>query len=189
MRSKFGTYIPEIIENNIIPIDFNNYTPPDWDSWFMEHVYLAAKKSRDPKTKIGAVLVKDNKIISTGFNGFCIGVRDLSERYNCRETKHSFVAHAESNSILSAARFGISTLGSILYSQGVVCHECCKSIIQGGVKELVVHKQWPNLVHNENWVKSIEISKIMLEEAGVKIRWLDKVLGVKGYLDGKIINV
>jgi len=169
--------------------EFKDYIVPCWDSWFMEHTYLAARKSRDPKTKIGAVLVKDKKIISTGFNGFPIGVEDLDERYQDRITKHDFVAHAESNCILTAARFGISTCGSTLYTQGIACNECCKAVIQGGVKELVVHKQWPNLVHNENWVKSINISKIMFKEAGVEIRILDKVLGVKGYLDGKIIEV
>lgn len=169
--------------------EFKDYIPPDWDSWFMEHVYLAAKKSRDPKTKIGAVLVKDNKVISTGFNGFPIGVKDLKERYEDRDIKHSFVAHAEFNSIVSAARFGVSTYGSTLYSQGIVCSECCKSVIQAGVKELIVHKQWPNLVHSDKWVKSAEISKIMLSEAEINIKVLDKVLGVKGYLDGRIIEV
>jgi dCMP deaminase len=169
--------------------NFDNYVAPDWDSWFLEHVYLAAKKSKDPKTKIGAVLVRDNKIISTGFNGFPIGVQDLPERYQDRNLKHDYVAHAEANAIVTAARLGICTNGAILYTQGIACNECCKIIIQGGIIELVVHNQWPNLTHNENWVRSINISKIMLREAGIRVVVLDKVLGVKGYLDGKILDV
>lgn len=161
----------------------------NWDEYFMRHVYLAAQKSKDPRSKIGAVLVRDKNIISTGFNGFPISVKDLPERYNDRNVKYEFVAHAEFNCIVTAARFGISTNNSILYTQGIVCNECCKSVIQGGIKCLIVHKQWPNLTHNEQWVKSIEISKIMLSEAGIKIMFLDKILGVKGYLDGKLIEV
>jgi len=169
--------------------EFENYSPPDWDSYFMEHVYLAAKKSKDPRTKIGAVLVKDKNIISTGFNGFPVGVKDLDARYNERETKYKFICHGEHNAILQCARLGVSSNGATLFTQGVPCQHCAIALIQGGVKKIVCHKQWPNLIHIDAWVKSIEISKIMLEEAGVEITWLDKVLGVNGYLDGKVINV
>lgn len=155
----------------------------------MSMVYLVAAKSKDPRTKIGAVLVKDKHIISTGFNGFPIGVEDKLERYLDRETKYKFVAHAEANSIFTAARFGIATNNSTLYTQGIVCNECCKSIIQGGVTQVVVHKLWPNLIHSPAWIESINISKIMLKEAGIKIKWLNKQLNMTGFLDGKLIKV
>ncbi len=66
----------------------------------MRTVYLVAQKSKDPRTKIGSVLVKDNIIISTGFNGFPIGVLDKQERYLNREQKLRYVSHSESNSVL-----------------------------------------------------------------------------------------
>lgn len=155
----------------------------------MRHVYLAAEKSPDPKTKIGAVLVRDRNIISTGYNGFARKVLDLEERYNNRELKRRMVCHAEFNSIVTAARLGISTLNSVLYSQGIVCAECCKSVIQGGISEIVVHKQWPNLTYSPNWIESIELSESMLKEAGINIRWFDRVLGIKGKLDGNEIEI
>lgn len=155
----------------------------------MRYVYLAARRSKDPKTKIGAVLVKDGVIFSEGYNGFARGVSDTEERYNYREFKRKIVCHAEFNCIVNAARLGISTLGSTLYTQGIVCAECCKATIQSGVKELVVHKNWPNLTYSKEWVESIELSKMMLSEAGVKLREFDMVLNETGLLDGKVIKV
>lgn len=189
MRSAKVTWQPEPIENKILNIDFNDYSPPDFDEWFMGFVYQAARKSKDPKTKIGAVLVKNNEPIAICYNGFPRKVNDSIERYNDRELKRQMVCHAEENTGYLAAKRGVSTIGATLYTQGIPCNECTKGLINMEISEVVCHKQWPNLIHNENWVKSIEISKIMLEEAEIKIRWLDKVLGVKGYLDGKIINV
>ncbi len=160
-----------------------------FDSWFMRHVYLAASKSKDPRTKIGAVLVKDKRIISNGYNGFPSKVVDSEERYNNKELKYQFICHGESNAVLKCARFGISSLGSTIYTQGIPCDSCCKAIIQGGVSEIVFHKQWPNLIHSKKWVDSIAISKIMIVEAGVILRQVDEILGLKGFLDGKEIDV
>jgi len=157
--------------------------------FFMRTAYLSAELSKDPRTKVGAVLVKDNNIISTGYNNFPRGVADLEEHYLDREIKYSKVVHAELNAILNAARSGVSTLRSTLYTQGVPCSECAKAVIQSGCNLLVVHKQWPNLIHTEKWRKSVELSFQMLSEAGVNVEELDTPLGVAGYLDGKIITV
>ncbi len=166
---------------------FENYTPPSFDVWCMKQVYLTAERSKDPSTKIGAVLVKDKNIIGSGYNGFARKVLDLHERYNDRETKYKFVVHAEANSILTCARLGISTIDSVLYTNGISCHECSKSIIQGGIKEIVVHSRWP--MNHAKWEESIKISEIMLKEAEVKIRYLDDILGLTGYLNGQKISV
>jgi len=177
------------MENNIQVIgEAVDYMPPSFDKWFMKMVYLVAEKSKDPRTKIGAVLVKDKHIISTGYNGFPIGVNDVKERYTNRETKYKYVVHAEENSILSAARFGIVSFGSTLYTNGIPCNSCMKAVIQGGISEIVIHYQWPEMIHSD-WVESINISKIMMKESNIKLRILDEMLGVRGYLDGKIIDV
>ena len=162
---------------------------PSWDEFFMRHVYLAASKSKDPRTKIGAILVRDKHIISSGYNGFGSGVKDLEERYNDRETKYSFICHAEFNSILQCSKFGISSSNTTLYTPGFPCAECCKAVIQGGVSEIVLHRQWPNLTYSEKCVKSFEISNQMTNEAGIEVRFFDGVLGMQGVLDGKVINI
>lgn len=155
----------------------------------MRHVYLAASKSKDPRTKIGAILVRDNNIISTGYNGFPRKVFDSDVRYVDRQLKHGLICHAEFNSVVTSARLGISTDKATLYSQGIPCCNCAKAVIQGGISKIVIHKQWPNLIHDKKWVDSIELSNTMFKEAGVVIETFDKVLGIVGFLDGKEINV
>ena len=167
--------------------EFYNYIPPSWDVWFMKQVYLAAEKSKDPSTKIGAVLVRDNHVISSGYNGFPRKVRDKKRRSLKREIKYEFVVHAEDNAVLAAALFGISTLGTTLYTQGIPCCECAKSVIQGGVKEIVVHKQWS--MGHSRWKESCKISSIMFKEAGIPIRYLDAILLMDAYRNGKRFRV
>ena len=159
----------------------------NWDDFFMRHVYLAASKSKDPRTKIGAVLVKDGIIISEGFNGFARKVKDKSIRYYDKNIKYLFIVHGESNAILNAARNGISTYGSICYTNGIPCNECAKNLIQAGIKKVIVHAQWPEM--NQKWKESIKTTKIMFKEAGIKIQIFNKTLGLTGLNNGEIVNV
>lgn len=161
----------------------------NWHEYFMRHVYLAASKSKDPKTKIGAVIVKDDVMVSEGYNGFPRKVLDSPNRYQKRDFKYQLVVHGEHNAILNCARHGISTLGSTLYTQGLPCNECAKAIIQAGVSTIVVHLQWPNLTHSTQWVESINVAKLMLSEANISCQWFDQTLGLQGLLDGKIVYV
>ena len=161
---------------------------PSWDELFMRMVYLISTKSRDPRTKIGAVLVRDKRVVSMGYNGFPGGVKDLPDRYNNKSDKYKYVVHAEDNTILTASRFGISTVGTSLYTNGIPCCECSKSIIQGGVTEIIVHKQWPDMIHS-GWIESTTVSKTMLSESNIKIRIFDGVLNLSSLLDGTIIHV
>lgn len=156
---------------------------------FMRMVYDWADLSKDPRTKIGAIIVKDDIPIGSGYNNFPRKVKDLKERYDNKEVKYQFVCHSELNSILNAARLGNSTLGTTLYTQGIPCCECAKAIINAGIIKVVCHGQWPNLFYSEHWVKSTNISKQMFEEAGVEIEWLNEELGMEGFLDGKLIKV
>lgn len=167
---------------NIIPTK-------DKHEFFMRTVYEVAKLSKDPRTKIGSVLVKSDNIISVGYNNFPSKVLDLKERYYVKELKYQFIVHSELNSILNAAKKGISTNNSILYTQGVPCSNCTKHLIQSGVKRIIVHKQWPNLIYSPDWVKSFEYSNLMLKEANISLKYYDKILSVCGYLDGKEIIV
>lgn len=159
----------------------------NWDEFFMRHVYLAASKSKDPRTKIGAILVKDGVIISEGFNGFARKVKDLPSRYFNKEIKYKFICHGEHNSVLNAARRGESTLDSICYTQGIPCNSCAIALIQAGIKEIVIHNQWPEM--NQKWKESIKISKVMFKEAGVKIRIYNEILDLQGLNNGEIVEV
>ncbi len=166
---------------------FEDYKPPSFDVWCMKQVYLTAERSKDPSTKIGAVLVREKNIIGSGYNGFARKVFDLPERYKDRNIKYKFVVHAESNAVLTCARLGIPVLDSVLYTNAIPCHECAKSIIQGGIKEIVVHSKWP--MSHSKWASSMEISQIMFKESDVKIRYLDDILGLTGFINGQKISV
>lgn len=165
---------------------------PDWDEWFFRHVYLASSKSKDTKTKIGAIIIKHRNIISSGFNGIPMGVDDsIPERYE-RPLKYAVTEHGERNSIYFCARHGISTLGAVLLTNGLPCADCARAIIQSGINEVVVHKQWQEWeqkLYWNKWIESAKHSKEMFDEAGIVITVFDKELGIESMLDGKIITI
>lgn len=161
-----------------------------WDEFHMRHAYLAAGRSRDPRTRIGAVLVRrgESDPISSGYNGFPRKCNDSIEMYLDRDIKRARVVHAEHNAILNAARKGISTVGTVLYTQAPVCRECAKACIQAGVSEIVCHKQFPSMSHGP-WLESCREGARLLEEAGVATRLFDLRLGLKALVDGKDFDV
>lgn len=134
-----------------------------WDTRFLEVAKLIASWSKDPSTQVGAVIVKDRHIVSTGYNGFPMGVRDLKERYLDRETKLSLCVHAEQNAILRASG---ESRGSTIYVYPLgPCTECCKSIIQSGI----VRVAYPNSPVPDRWKYSIETANMMFKEAKVEV--------------------
>lgn len=144
-----------------------------WDRRFLELAKHISSWSKDPSTKVGAVLVNpDNRIVvGIGYNGFARGVQDTDERLNMRELKYKFVVHAEVNAILMASAGG-QTRGSILYVWPAfdipnICHDCAKTAIQAGVKEVIGYI--PGQI-KESWKESLAISKTMFDEAGVTYR-------------------
>lgn len=137
-----------------------------WDDYFMGVSLLAADRSKDPSTQVGACIVSDdNRILSTGYNGFPQGCSDDDFPWNrdeaLGETKYNFVVHAELNAILNAG--GKSLVGSRIFVSLFPCHECAKAIIQAGVKEVVY------LSDKYTGTVSDNASRRMLNAAGVKL--------------------
>ena len=131
---------------------------------------LAAMRSKDPGTQVGACIVDaGNHILSTGYNGFPCGCSDDEfpwEREGvANETKYPFVVHAELNAILNA--HGNNLSGAKLYVSLFPCNECAKAIIQSGIRELVY------LSDKYAEADSTIASKRMLTAAGVKFTQLD----------------
>lgn len=173
-------------------MNFDDYTPPDWHRWFLQGVYWIASKSKDSKTKIGAIIVKDKRIISTGYNGMPEGVDDtVSERLE-RPTKYFYFEHGERNAIYSAARHGIVTDGATLYTNAVPCADCARGIVQAGITNVYVHKQFNDISDmyvRDQWKGHHTVTSILLDEAGVGILSIDAVLGCKAYFDGKVYDI
>ena len=110
----------------------------NWDEYFMGIAMLAAKRSKDPNTQVGACIVsQDNIIISTGYNGMPKGCSDDEYPWerDGDQTKYPYVVHAELNAVLNAN--GRDLRGSKLYVALFPCNECAKAIIQSGIKELI----------------------------------------------------
>ena len=137
----------------------------NWDEYFMGIAMLAAMRSKDPNTQVGACIVsEDNIIFSTGYNGMPKGCSDDEfpwERDGQQDmTKYPYVVHAELNAILNAN--GRDLRGSRIYVALFPCNECAKAIIQSGIKEvLYLSDKYKDTMLNL-------VSKRMLEAAGVR---------------------
>ena len=135
-----------------------------WDARWLEMAGIVSTWSKDPSTQIGAIAVKDKRLISTGYNGFPRGIQDLDDRWNNREEKYKYVVHAEMNCIYNANYHNQSLKGSTMYIVGLpVCHECAKGIVQAGVIRVVAEFKDAPL----KWAKSTEITEKMFKEAGI----------------------
>jgi len=138
-----------------------------WDEFFMGVAMLAAERSKDPSTQVGACIVnQDNKIIATGYNGAPRGYDDDNCMCWAREgefldTKYAYVCHAELNAILNSP---IPVSGSRIYVALFPCNECAEAIIQSGIKEVIYmsdkYKDADNVI----------ASKKMLDSCGVTYR-------------------
>ena len=135
-----------------------------WDEYFMGVALLAAKRSKDPNTQVGACIVDStNVILATGYNGFPIGCSDDEFPWDREgeKTKYPFVVHAELNAILNAS--GRDLRGARIYVALFPCNECAKAIIQSGIKEVVY------LSDKYADTPATQASKLMLRTAGVKL--------------------
>ncbi len=109
-----------------------------WDEYFMGVAMLAARRSKDPNTQVGACIVSPERIIlSTGYNGFPKGCSDDDYPWarEGTETKYPFVVHAELYAILNCG--GRALRGATMYVALFPCNECAKAIIQSGIAEVV----------------------------------------------------
>lgn len=144
-----------------------------WDRYFLEMAKSVSKASKDPSSKIGAVLVNDLKqVVGVGYNGFARGIADTDERLNNRELKYKLVVHAEVNAILQA---GSRARGTTIYvypsfSLPPICHDCCKTAIQAGIIGIVGYEPDESDPRVQRWKDSIAVSAEMWKEVGNFIR-------------------
>ncbi|MDO5015825.1 MAG: dCMP deaminase family protein [Eubacteriales bacterium] len=136
-----------------------------WDEFFMGVALLAAKRSKDPGTQVGACIVNaDQRIVSVGYNGMPFGCSDDEFPWNREgdflDTKYPYVCHAELNAILNAASSNLKDC--TIYVALFPCNECTKAIIQSGIRKVVY------LSDKYAETDVIKASKRMMDAAGVK---------------------
>ena len=139
-----------------------------WDRRFLDLASHISTWSKDPSTKVGCVVVgEDREIRSTGFNGFPRGIEDDEERLADREQKSPLICHAEENAIMHAARTGVSLKGNTAYVTWPPCSRCTRSLIQAGVSEVVYPA---DIEIPDRWQDDFATASAMMEEAGVNVR-------------------
>jgi dCMP deaminase len=144
-----------------------------WDYRFLEHASQVALWSKDPSTKVGAVIVDDKRrIVAEGYNGFPRGVSDTPERLGDRPTKLAFTVHAEVNAILNA-NSKVEGCTLYVYPSFVLpfcCNECAKVVVQSGIRRVVGYvPPAENYVRFKSWLDSLKFSEQMFQEAGVTV--------------------
>jgi len=144
---------------------------PSWDEYFMEIARVVASRSTCPRRNVGAVVVRNKRLLSSGYNGapsglphctdegcllMTVKLGDQPARESCQRA-----AHAEANAIAQAALHGVSTNESTVYCTDSPCSNCAKLIINAGVQRIVFAGDYPD-----------ELGRRMLEEAGVALHRL-----------------
>lgn len=137
-----------------------------WDRRFLDLAKCISEWSKDPSTKVGAVAVRDRRILATGYNGFPRGIADLSDHLLDRQQKLLRTVHAEANIVAQSSRHGVSLEGSTIYIWPFLpCSACCTLLMQTGVGRIVV----PDLPIPDRWLESFSVSKDLLSEAGIDL--------------------
>lgn len=133
-----------------------------WHDRFMQMAIMVSTWSKDPKRKVGAVIVApDLRQFSVGYNGFPRGVKDTNDRLYCKNLKLSLMVHAERNAMYNCP---FNMKGSTIYVTKYPCAECAKGIVQTGIRLLVTEKA--DFGH-KTWGPSFLTAELILKEGGV----------------------
>ncbi|NCA67074.1 MAG: dCMP deaminase family protein [Clostridia bacterium] len=139
-----------------------------WDKRFMEMAFIVADWSSCINRQVGAIITRDKRILTTGYNGASSGVMSCKDRGECLRkklgipsgTRHEicYAVHAEQNAIIQAAKLGVSVEGATLYCTHQPCVICAKMIINAGIKKVIFKEGYPD-----------EFSMQLFDEAGLEI--------------------
>lgn len=138
-----------------------------WDNYFIEMTKLVSQRSGCNKRHVGAVIVKNNRVLATGYNSAPYGVKECCDKGYClRQGSHQgenlgtcMAVHAEMNAILQCAKLGIACNGAKIYITTHPCIHCLKAIINAGIEEIIYIDDYND-----------PVSKQLAEECNIKIR-------------------
>ncbi len=145
---------------------------PSWDAYFVAIAHIVQTRSNCIRGSVGAIIIKDKRIITTGYNGTPTGVKDCDEGgcKRCWNREHNklkegerkdlcICVHAEQNALIQASYHGVSTKGTTMYATVAPCSTCAKALINAGIVEVVFDNQ-----HTDDFGEKL------LRSAGVKVR-------------------
>ncbi|MCL2334478.1 MAG: cytidine/deoxycytidylate deaminase family protein [Endomicrobia bacterium] len=152
-------------------------TRPSWDEYFMKLAWLVAERSTCLRHHVGAVIVRDKRILTTGYNGAAAGVKDCLELGCLRDelkipsgTRHEIcrAIHAEQNAIIQGGFSGINIKGSTLYCTHSPCILCAKMIANAGIKRVITGIEYPDNAYKELFSQAkIEFSPLTIKNLSI----------------------
>jgi dCMP deaminase len=137
-----------------------------WDWRFIDLAKTVSSWSKDPRRKVGCVLVKGKREVSMGYNGFPEDLSDSLERLTNPSFKDRVIIHAEWNAVINAAKFGVPVEGTSAYITYHPCSRCASVLIQAGVKRVVCP---PPSYASEKWKEDFQTSSDILVEADIPV--------------------
>ena len=135
---------------------------PSWENTFVEMAKVISKRSKDPKTKVGAILIQNNCVIGTGYNG---EPRKFRYEFNWNtEEKYDYVIHAEMNALANACYNGCVIKDSEIYITHSPCNKCILQLIQFGVKKIHYIKEYKDFALTKKIAENSEIELVKIDE-------------------------
>ncbi len=142
-----------------------------WDQYFMAQSHLLALRSTCTRLMVGATVVRDNRIIAGGYNGSIAGgVHCVDEGCYVIDNHCVRTIHAEMNALLQCAKFGVPTEGAEIYVTHFPCLQCCKALIQAGIKTIYYAKAYKNHPYAE---ELFEQAGVRVKQVTVDEKWVD----------------
>jgi dCMP deaminase len=139
----------------------------NWDQRFLDLAEYISGWSKDTSSKVGAVIVRNRRIVSTGYNGFPEGYDDNDPKNHERPLKYALVNHAEENAIINAARIGNSTEGTTMYLNWFPCGSCAGDIVNAGITKIICGTDFD--FEHERWGDDFKIAIMKLYHGGVEV--------------------
>lgn len=156
---------------------------PNWDEYFLKLAMLVSERATCPRMHCGCVLVRDKRILSTGYNGSIPGDEHCEDAGCIIEDNHCVrTIHAEMNAIIQCSIHGVSTQGASAYITNMPCTNCAKALIGAGIKEIVIFSDYHNTKAEDFFNKaSITIRRLKMPSTNINY-------DLKNYSSAKIID-
>ena len=163
-------------------INVSKHVRPSWDEYFMKIAALVSERSTCLRHHVGAIIIKDRRVLTTGYNGAAAGTRDCLELGCLREQqnipsgeRHEIcrAIHAEQNAIIQAGKHGENVMGGTVYCTHSPCIICAKMMINAGIKRIVVYIKYPDIGGVEDLLKEAGVELIKIDRPDDTISFLD----------------
>lgn len=160
----------------------SKYVRPGWDEYFIKIAALVSERSTCLRHHVGAIIVKDRRVVTTGYNGAAAGTRDCLELGCLRNElkipsgeRHEIcrAIHAEQNAIIQAAKHGQDIEEGIMYCTHSPCIICAKMMVNAGIKRIVTYGNYPDIGGVKDLLKEAKVQFVKVEKPNSLIVFLD----------------